>query len=163
MHSHSNFLGAPMIFFPGNCRPWATIRNYFHVHFTVCCVSGLLKKSSLWLSLSVSCQPAEAYCTAFLIWIINFYFQLCQEFFLFFFFLVHSIFLACCKSRAYKERNTKSTRIKEEYISMNIFPGLKIHRILQIVDTGIRKHSRHMIWGRICYSMVMAMVFKKKN
>ena len=76
---------------------------------------------------------------------------------------VHSIFLACCKSRAYKERNTKSTRIKEEYISMDIFPGLKIHYLLQIVETGIRKHGRHMMWGRICYSMVMAMILKKKK
>lgn len=80
-----------------------------------------------------------------------------------FFFLVHSIFLACCKSRAYEERNTNSTRIKEEYISMDIFPGLKIHYLLQIVETGIHMHCRHMIWGRICYSMVMAMVLKKKK
>lgn len=53
--------------------------------------------------------------------------------------------------------------MKEEYISMDIFPGLKIHYLLQIVETGIRMHGRHMIWGRICYSMVMAMVLKKKK
>ena len=46
---------------------------------------------------------------------------------------------------------------------MDIFPGLKTHYLLQIVETGIRMHGRHMMWGRICYSMVMAMVLKKKK
>lgn len=53
-HSHSHFLSTPTIFFfPGNCLPWAIIRNDFHVHFTVSCLFCLLKKSRLWLSLSL--------------------------------------------------------------------------------------------------------------
>lgn len=80
--------------------------------------------------------------------------------FFFFFFWFTPFFLACCKSELTKKGTPRAQESK--YISMNIFPGLKIHHILQIVDTGISMHSRHMIWGTICYSMAMAVVFKKK-
>lgn len=53
-----------------------------------------------------------------------------------FFVLFRFIFLACCKSRSCKERNSKDTKIKLYYSSVSL-PALKIHFVVQILCTGI--------------------------
>lgn len=135
-------------FFPGNCPPWAIIRNDFHVPFTARCLFCLLKKSSLWLSLSLlpASQlrlsplsflfeslipfPSHAHNLLFVLLLL-----------LLFCFLVPSFSLLVANQDLAKKERIRVQKWKSTvYNSTNIVPALKIHYVFEIIRTRILMH-----------------------